>query len=245
MEGDFQIALNGNDRFPMASVYKIPIAAYALKLSETHLLDFDRMVYLMPEDLRMGSGIIASRFTLPGVSLSLKNLMRLMIEDSDNTATDLILNLCGGPKKVSEFLDQRGITGMRVDDTILEYFKNYESPSYQPDNDTTTPQAMVNLLIALQRGQIITHDSFEFLFECMKRCRTGLNRIKAGLPTTAILGQKTGTMPGITNDVGIIQMPKGQGFLMIAIFIKESKSAVSEREHMIAQITRYIYNRII
>lgn len=243
-ESNFQISINGDCYFPMASTYKVPIAAYCLKLSEDHLIDFDHRVDVMPEDLRGGSGIIASHFTTPGVSLSIKNLIRLMIEDSDNTASDLILTMCGGPKKVSDFLSEHNITGMRIDSTILEFFENYENPIFQSDKDITTPKAMVNLLIALQRGQIISQKSFEFLFECMKHCRTGLNRIKAGLPSTTIVGQKTGTMTGITNDVGIIQMPNTQGFLMIAIFIKESESSTNEREHLIAQITRIIYDHI-
>lgn len=241
-EGNFKISIKGDERFPMASTYKIAIAAYALKLWETHFLDLEKKIDIMPEDLRMGSGILTYRLTVPGVSLSLKNLVRLMIEESDNTASDLVLNLCGGPQAVTDFLARYNITGMSIDSSILEFFADEQL--LESDRDTTTPEAMANFLLTLQRGEIISAQSFEFLFDCMKKCRTGVNRIKAGLPDSLVVGQKTGTMTGIVNDVGIITLPGSQVVLVIAIFIKNARSSIQECEQTIAQITRRIYEYV-
>ncbi|MFH1680134.1 MAG: serine hydrolase [Candidatus Eisenbacteria bacterium] len=115
------LAHNGSKRFPMASVYKIPIAVQLLTRAERGEIDLDTTyAVLRPEDSRPGSGDIAFLFHSPGVNLSLRNLLRLSLVVSDNTASDLALRAAGGPKAVTKRVRQLGIVDMRIDRSTLQ-----------------------------------------------------------------------------------------------------------------------------
>jgi beta-lactamase class A len=99
----------------MASTYKIGMAIKLLQHIEKGELALDPMVELTPEDLSPGSGMITPHLPHPGLALSIYNLLETMMTLSDNTATDKVLNLVGGPQTVTEWLHKIGIEDMRID----------------------------------------------------------------------------------------------------------------------------------
>lgn len=107
--------LNADERFPMASTYKVPIAVRLLHLVDEQQLRLDQMVRLEPSDLSPGSGTISRLLNDPGVALSLRNLLELMMLISDNTATDICLRHAGGGKAVTAHMKTLGIEEVRVD----------------------------------------------------------------------------------------------------------------------------------
>jgi len=114
------VTWKGGVSFPMASVYKIPIAVQLLSRADRGEVDLDSLVAIAPTDLRPGSGAIVDLFEAPGVALSLRNLIRASLLVSDNTATDLVLDAAGGPEAVTGRLRALGIDGMRVDRSVLQ-----------------------------------------------------------------------------------------------------------------------------
>ena len=74
IESNRRLTLNGEDRFPMASSYKIPIAVQLLARVDRGEVRLDQMVTIEPHDLHPGSGTLTSLFNKPGVSLSVRNL---------------------------------------------------------------------------------------------------------------------------------------------------------------------------
>jgi beta-lactamase class A len=276
VEGSFYFSINEDTPFPMASTCKIALVAYCLWLVEQKQLGLENVIHILPEEVRSGSGNLAIHFTIPGVSLSIHNLIRLALEESDNTAADILFKLCGGPEKVNEFLINHTIKGMRVDRTILQLFTDLAGIPRLPSDkcrleefidleskilledkekshmrffsdrqDTCTPKAMIDLLCKLVSGNLLTQENYEFQFSNMQRCRTGLNRIRAGLPLGVIIGQKTGTLDRVVNDVGIIQLPEQRGHLILAIFIKKSTGTLSESEAVIAAISKIIFEKVM
>ena len=115
VESGQRLTLNAGEAFPMASTYKVAIAARLLKRIEEQRLGLDEMIQITRDDLSPGGGIIKAHFSEPGVALSIHNLLTVMLTISDNTASDMLLGLAGGPEQVSEFLQSSGIEGMRVD----------------------------------------------------------------------------------------------------------------------------------
>lgn len=109
-----------DERFPMASVYKIPIAAALLHRAAEGEIDLDSMVAVAARDVRPGSGIFGDWIEAPGAVLSLRNLLRLSLVISDNTATDLVLRAAGGPAAVTARMGALGIPGLRVDRSTLQ-----------------------------------------------------------------------------------------------------------------------------
>lgn len=109
------VYLNRDDRFPMASSYKVPIAVQLLTRVDRGERSLTEMVDIRPEDLHPGSGTLSDLFDDPGVSLSVHNLLELMLLISDNSATDLTLRAAGGPARVNARMAELGIEGLRVD----------------------------------------------------------------------------------------------------------------------------------
>jgi beta-lactamase class A len=97
---------------------------------------------------------------------------------------------------------------------------------------------MVTLLDKLDNGTALTAQSRGFLFDLMRRCATGTRRIRALLPAGTAVEDKTGTLDGITNDVGFITMPDGRR-VAIAVFARGGR----DRQPVIAAVSRMIYDR--
>jgi len=134
VESDRRFSLNGQDRFPMASSFKIPIAVQLLSRIDRGEVRLDQMVSIEPHDLHPGSGTLTSLFNKPGVSLSVRNLMELMLLISDNSATDILLRLAGGPEAVTAKMRELGIAGINVNRPTVNLIADWEGATLPPEN---------------------------------------------------------------------------------------------------------------
>lgn len=112
--------VRARERFPMASTYKVPIAATLLRRVDQGTLRLDSLVAIQPWDLHPGSGTLSSTFPRGGLQVSVRNLLELMLLISDNSATDLVLRTAGGPAAVKERLREARIDGLSVDRPTIE-----------------------------------------------------------------------------------------------------------------------------
>jgi len=108
--------------------------------------------------------------------------------------------------------------------------------------DTSTPEGMARLLESVWREEALTGESSALLLDIMRRSTTGQDRIKGKLPPRVEVAHKTGTIGGVTNDVGIIELPHDAGNVVTVVFIKQSRADVPTRENAIAQISRAVYD---
>lgn len=152
VESGRRVALHAGERFPMASTYKIPIAVQLLSRVDQGDLRLDRMIELTPSDLHPGSGVLTRLFSKPGVVLSVWNLLELMLLISDNSATDLLLRLSGGPEAVTARMRSWGIRDMEVNRPTINLIADSEGYSLPPEtqwtpelfkklHDATTPES--------------------------------------------------------------------------------------------------------
>jgi beta-lactamase class A len=109
------VSVRGAEGFPMASAFKVPIAFQIMTLVDQGKLTLGQMITLTPADLHPGSGKISELLFHPGVSLSVENLMEMMLVISDNSAADLMLRQAGGPEAVTARMREIGLPGIRVD----------------------------------------------------------------------------------------------------------------------------------
>ena len=109
------VAYNADMTFPMASTYKVPAAVTLLKRVEAGEVKLDHMVELPLDDMVTGDNVIAQNFVHPGLQLSVANLIEAMITMSDNTATDAVFSLAGGPGAITAAMRKLGIEDMRID----------------------------------------------------------------------------------------------------------------------------------
>lgn len=199
--------------FPMASTVKIAIAAKYLSEVDLGRRSLDDMI----------SGRKAS------------SLLDAMMVRSDNHATDLLLMNLGGPNAIHNWLDQKDIKGIRVDRTIAQLLRDRRD--LYDVRDSSTPRAMVGLLSQLDRGNLLQPASRFYLLSLMERCMTGKNRIRGLLPAGALIQNKTGTLSGLTTDVGIMTLPDGRR-IAVAFFARHG----SDRPRTIAEAARAVYD---
>ena len=139
LESGRKVSLNGDQPFPMASTYKVPIAIELLTRADVGTLRLDEMIDLVAADLHPGSGTLAPLLNQPGVSLSIRNLMELMLRISDNSATDRLLTRAGGSEAVTARLRALGIDGIRVDRPTAVLIADRYGASL-PAPETWTPE---------------------------------------------------------------------------------------------------------
>ena len=99
----------------MASAFKLPLAVYLFALVDRGLLQLDQVIEVHPSDISPGSGLIQSVLFHPGLHLSIANLLELTLVISDNTASDVLLRLVSGPRMVTQFLHEHGLSDIRLD----------------------------------------------------------------------------------------------------------------------------------
>jgi beta-lactamase class A len=139
-------------RFPMASTVKIPIAIELLARVDRGEVRLDQMITVQPRDLHPGSGTLSNLFNKPGVVLSVRNLMELMLLISDNSATDMVLRLAGGGEVVTSKMREIGIEGINVNRSTARLISEWIGADLPPEPDWT-PDMWSKLYAAVPRDK--------------------------------------------------------------------------------------------
>lgn len=238
------VTLNGDQQFPMQSVYKFPIGMAVLAQVDQGKLELEQRVQVEPSDFVSDLQHSPIRDANPqGVELSVAELLRYTVSESDGTACDVLLRLLGGPEVVTQYLRDLGINDMIVANTekeigqdIAVQYRNY-----------ATPDAAVALLRVLHEGQGLSASSQALLLQLMTETPTGLQRIRGLLPEGTVVAHKTGssrTVDGVTaatNDVGLVTLPNGK-HLAVAVFVSDSRADDATREAVIARVARTVWD---
>ena len=116
---------------------------------------------------------------------------------------------------------------------------------YQDPRDTATPRGMARLLTKLWRQEALTPASTARLLDMLFRVETGLQRIKGMLPPGIRVAHKTGSLSGVTNDAGILELPGDAGHVALVVFVKQSTAPAATQEQAIAQIARSVYDYFV
>jgi beta-lactamase class A len=207
------LSLKGNTPFPMASTVKVAIAALYLSQVDHGMRSLDDKVSGQP----------------------VRQVMAKMLIHSDNRAADIMFKAVGGPNAVHNWLRDNGVEGVRVDRTIAQLLAAHRD--LWDRRDSSTPVAMVDLLKRIYKAEVITPESRNYLLGLMAQCATGRNRMKWLLPAGTPVQHKTGTLDGLSDDVGFITLPNGH-HVAVAIFARGG----SDRPRTIAQAARTIYD---
>ena len=263
-----KVLVNADEAYPMASTFKVAVAGRVLQRVDKGELTLDQMIAIDP-DRMVDSEVIADRFIHPGVSLSIYNLLELMLTQSDNTATDYMVEAAGGPEAVTAWVRAQGVQGLRVDgdtDAIIRRFYDMgpgpfpkalaekmaadphagdnslkPNPAFDADpRDTTSPAQMAQLLTRIFRGEALSPEGTRTIIAIMERCRTGVTRLRALMPAGTKVADKTGTIGGTVNDVGVVTLPGEAGQVVVAVYIKASDAPYDLREKTIGEIGRSV-----
>jgi len=237
------VSINGQSRLPLHSVFKLPLAIAVLKDVEENRLRVDQKIHVTPAEAAQGAPENTALWQKP-VDLTIAELINVSISRSDNTSSDKLLQLVGGPMKVTERMRSLGFQNLDIHSTVAEFVKSRENPN------TGSAEDLANLLVQLHQGKILQPAQLNLLIGFMRRAITGLRRLRGDLPAGTVVADKTGSgekdaitrVAKATNDVGIISLPSGRGHLAVAVLVSESRLTDTAQEKVIAELARAAYD---
>lgn len=239
------VAVNATRAMPMASTFKLPLAIAVLHAVDKGELPLDAPTALLPVDMHAHASPLYERLGPKGGKVALREALTELLEASDNSAADALVRIAGGGAKVTARLRALGVDGMSIDRNEAEMARDLERvgvAKFDADaRDHATPAAMVKLLRELWRGELLSATSTAFVQEHMARCHTGLGRLRAGVPKTAAVADRTGTCGAdwCANAVGVITLPAGEHALVAAFVSGTSPTAAKEK--LIADVARAVW----
>jgi len=271
LETGRRVVFNADELFPMASTVKVAVAAKILDMVDKGQIRLTSLIPVERSEL-VPEGPLGDIQWRPGLSFTVSDLLEPMITKSDNTSTDVLYRVAGGPTAVHAYLQALGLKEIYPARTIRELLRDVLSipapaspatqgrmstkqaterrakayranPAYDADpRDQATPNAMLGLLSKIWLEEGVSRSARSMLLTLMERCTTGPKRIRGRLPAGIVVADKTGTLAGSVNDVGFMTLPDGKGHIGIVVFVKGSEAPPGTRETVIADIARLVYD---
>ena len=231
---DKHLDYRAEERFPMCSTFKFLAAAAVLKRVDEKKEKLERFVPYNAKDILEYAPVTKEHLNEGGMTLGA--LCEAAIEQSDNTAGNLLLDAVGGPAGVTNFARSLGDQVTRLD--RKEPDLNSAIPG--DDRDTTTPGSMLADMTRILNGDVLSRSSRRQLEDWLQRNKTGAAMIRAGVPTDWIIGDKTGRgANGATNDIAIIR-PPDRAPMLLAIYSVGSTEPANDRAAAIAEVAKIV-----
>lgn len=247
--------LNADQRYPMQSVYKLPISMAVMDQVRLGKLDLDEKIGVTKEDMvRAGQRSPLRDGNPNGGEFTIRELIRLALVESDGTASDVLMRVAGGADEIQSYLSQIGVQDLKVVNTEKEIGQDWQT---QYEN-WATPLAAVELLRWLDASangwkppnldQELTES--QLVLQMMMESTPGAKRLKGRLPLSGpfrVVAHKTGTsgtqngITAATNDIGFIYTADRR--IAIAVFVSDSAADEKTREAVIAAIAKAAWDR--
>lgn len=238
------LSINGQTHLPMQSVYKLHLALAVLAQVDNGKRSLDQMIFVKKSDMANDLySPLRDKHPEGNLDVSLRDLLRYSVSESDNVACDLLFELVDGPKKVRHYLRKICINQVSVANIEAQIQKDWETQFA----NWTTPQAMLQLLQKVNDQKLFSKSSQDFLWDILTTGSTGMNRIKGMLPKGTVVAHKTGTsgskngVMGAVNDAGIVVLPNGKRFAIV-VFVANSKEDIKINEVIIAKISKVVWD---
>lgn len=197
-------AINEDKVYPAASIIKIPVLVQLFKSIEANQVSIYDEMTLTHYYRASGSGDM--QYAQDGRKYSLDELARVMIQNSDNSATNMLMSKVGGMDDVNTGIRSWGL-------------KNTHIKTWLPDltgTNTTTAYDMAKILFNLENTSFLNVNSREDIIKYMSKVKN--NRlIQAGLPQGVPFVHKTGDIGTMLGDAGIVYLPSGQHYIVVIL----------------------------
>ena len=216
-------AIDEQHVYAAASLFKLPILLTVLAEEVAGALEPGRSVQIRQEDWTDGSGVLQARI---GDSLSVSELTRLMIQDSDNIAALALLDVVGVPE-VNATAERLGLDNTHVVD----------HRAGEGGDHTSSAADMANLLVGLAAGQAVNQRVSEQALGLLE-LKQSVTWLGDDLPFWVKVAHKWGDLPEARNDVGIVYTPRGS--YVIAVLTEHSPPDASASA--IAHASRVMYD---
>jgi len=246
LETNQQLTVNDGFHYPMQSVYKLPIAMAVLHRVDAGELALDSVVDVRPADFVSRGQYSPVRDAHPdGTQLTIRELLRFTVAESDGSTSDVALRLAGGPPRVMRYLRGLGVRNLVVATTEQAMGRDNRVQFL----NWTTPGGCLSLLRALAGPRALSDSSRALLMGYLTRGTRGNARLAGLLPQGTPVAHKpgtSGTIGGVTaatNDIGIVTLPNGR-HLAIAVLLASARGSAAARDSVIARASRAAYDAL-
>jgi len=213
------------ERFLLCSTFKFLLSAALLKRIDTGDEKPNRVIAYDKTDL-VTTSPVAERHV---GAMNVGALIEAVLQVSDNTAANLLLKAIGGPAGWTAFARSIGDSTSRLD--RFEPGLNVASG----ECDTTTPAAMLGDLKAVLTGAVLSEKSRAWLEDRMAASATGAKRLRAGLPASWRVADKTGSGPAARNDIAMLR-PPGRPAILACVYTADVTLADAAWDGLIAEV---------
>lgn len=231
-----RIGYDDDARFAMASTFKLPLAAALLWQVDHGAFPLTRTLAIAKSDLLPTSPAVEAKLAAGASEMSIAELCAAVVVQSDNAAANILLAGIGGPGGFTQFMRSIGDKVTRLDRNELDLNENQPGD----ERDTTTPRAMVDSLLRIFTQDVLSLTSRAMLIDWLSASRTGLDRVRGGLPKSWPAGDKTGTgRNGAVNDLCLVYPPERRP-IFVAVYTSESTLDVKALSAAHAEIGRLV-----
>ncbi len=225
------VSINGNRAFPTASIIKVPILIELFRRIDLGLISLDDKVRFSKHHLASGSGGL--QYSGTGKFHSIDYIARIMIQHSDNSATNIILDEIGGMAVLNKAMKAWGTT-------------SGEMHNWLPDltgTNVMSPQDYASMLYNIAyNDSLLTDKSRDKILGYMSNIRNR-NLINNGMPRGSTIAHKTGDIGAMIGDAGLITMPDGRQLIIVAMIERPWNSyRAKEMVREAARITYKYFN---
>ncbi len=212
LETSEEIAIDADRQMETMSTIKIPLMVEVLEQIKAGKFALTDKYTFVQADSQPGTGTI-QRLD-PGAVMTVKDLITMMIIVSDNTATEVLYRMVGGPEAVNRRMDALGLKNTRAMNVPSRWFPSLRSAPtteqfYREGKypfGLTTPREMGQLLEMMERGTLVDKNASDLMLRIMRGqlYRTRIPRYVSGYT----IPHKTGDfLPYVGDDVGMLEAP--------------------------------------
>ena len=198
------VSINGSKPFSTASIIKIPVLIELFRQIDQNRNSLDEKALYTMYHLASGSGGL--QYKPVDHYYSLDHLARIMIQHSDNTATNILLDEIGGSYTLNKIMESWGIEKGRMENWLPDL----------TGTNVMTPKEFARMLYNINNPAFLSTKSSDKIIEYMSNIKHR-NLLKSGLPQGANIAHKTGDIGSMVGDAGIITLPDGRQIIMVAM----------------------------
>jgi beta-lactamase class A len=243
-----ELAINADRQMDTMSVIKIPLMAEVFQQIKDGKFALTDKYTLTKEDILPGTGVMRSLD--PGDTFTVKDLLTLMIIVSDNTATDVLYRMVGGPEAVTRRMQALGLKQTVAPAPARAWFDalaaSRDRAQFHRDArhpyGLSTPREIGQLLEMMEKGSLVDKPSSDLMLQMMRGqlYRTRIPRYLSGFR----IPHKTGDfLPYIGNDVGVLEGAGQSGQrIVVSIFTANHFGSEERLEEAIGRVAEQVAN---
>lgn len=243
------IVVNDKRIYPLMSVFKVHQALAICEDFDREGISLDTIMTLKRDELDQHTwSPMLKEHTEPAISLTVKELLRYTLTQSDNNASNYMFKELVNTAQTDSFI----ATIVPRQSFQIAYTEEEMSANHRKAYDNcTSPLGAAILMNRLFTDSLVCHDKQVFIMKTLEECTTGKDRIAAPLldKDGVTIGHKTGSgykENGVLvahNDIAYVRLPNGISYTL-AVFVKDFKGDEKQAAQAIARISGTVYNYI-